>query len=362
MRFLFNKILAPINSHVIDYPTPVILSYFWNFGSLAGIFLIVQLVTGIFLAMHYAPNTILAFNSVEHIMRDVNFGWLLRYCHSNGASIFLAIIYIHIGRGLYFQSFSYPRIFVWFSGIIIFLALMATAFLGYILPWGQMSFWGATVITNLASAIPQVGQAIVIWLWGGFSVENPTLNRFFTLHFLLPFIIIGLSLLHILLLHIPGSTNPLAIKSSFDKIAFYPYFYLKDFYGLIICFLLFFIIVFFYPNVLGHSDNFIRANALVTPPSIVPEWYFLPFYAILRAIPNKILGVIAMITSICILFFVPFLYNCKIKSPKFKPIFRFFFYLFISNFLLLGWLGSQHIEKPYIILGQIGSIFHFFFF
>jgi ubiquinol-cytochrome c reductase cytochrome b subunit len=245
MRFLYTKIIAPITAHIIDYPTPLVITYFWGFGSIAGLFLIVQLISGIFLAMHYAPNIELAFNSVEHIMRDVNNGWFLRYTHANGASMFLAVVYLHIGRGLYFQSFVYPRIYIWFSGIVIFLILVLTAFLGYVLPWGQMSLWGATVITNLASAVPYIGKSIVLWLWGGFSVDNPTLNRFFTLHFLFPFILAGLSLVHILLLHLPGSSNPLGIKATYDRISFYPYFYLKDLFGLLLIFSIFFFYSFF---------------------------------------------------------------------------------------------------------------------
>jgi ubiquinol-cytochrome c reductase cytochrome b subunit len=273
MRLLRSKPLNFINNHLIDYPTPSNISYFWSFGSLAGMCLVIQLITGIFLAMHYTPNVQLAFSSVEHIMRDVNYGWLLRYAHANGASVFFIVVYLHIGRGLYYGSYLYPRQLLWFSGVLIFILMMATAFMGYVLPWGQMSFWGATVISNLASAIPIVGDHIVYWLWGGFSVGAATLNRFFSIHYLLPFVIAALSLVHLYLLHIYGSSNPIGVNSKIDCIPFYPYCYIKDLYSFIFFLVVFVLIVFFNPNMLGHSDNYLEANPMVTPTHIVPEWY-----------------------------------------------------------------------------------------
>ena len=302
LRWNKDSLLSFADSHIISYPTPINLNYMWSFGSLAGLGLVIQIITGIFLAMHYTPHVDLAFNSVEHIMRDVNNGWLIRYIHANGASFFFIVTYIHIFRGLYFGSYMYPRGFLWCSGVIIFLLMMATAFMGYVLPWGQMSFWGATVITNLFSAIPFIGGLIVEWLWGGFSVDNATLNRFFSLHYLLPFLIAGLALVHLSLLHTAGSGNPLGINTNIDSITFYPYFYSKDVFAflLYVFFLCFF--VFYFSNFLGHSDNYIPANPLVTPPHIVPEWYFLPFYAILRSIPHKLGGVIAMFAALLIVY------------------------------------------------------------
>jgi ubiquinol-cytochrome c reductase cytochrome b subunit len=350
-----------LNEHLIDYPTPANISYFWSFGALAGICLVIQLVTGIFLAMHYTPHVDLAFNSVEHIMRDVNNGWLIRYIHSNGASMFFIVVYSHIGRGLYYGSYIYPRAILWCSGIIIFLLMMATGFLGYVLPWGQMSFWGATVITNLFSAIPVIGESIAYWLWGGFSVDNATLNRFFSLHYLLPFIIAGLVLVHLAVLHTDGSGNPLGINQTPDKIPFYPYFYVKDLFVLM-CFILFFsVFVFFYPNMLGHPDNYIEANAMVTPAHIVPEWYFLPFYAILRSIPDKLGGVAAMGGAIVILLFLPILNTSKIRSSKFRPIFRFLYWFWVADFIILGWIGQKPVESPYIEVGVGATIFYFVF-
>jgi len=328
LGFRWNKdyILSFIDSHIIDYPTPVNLNYMWSFGSTAGICLVIQIITGIFLAMHYTPHITFAFGSVEHIMRDVNNGWLLRYLHANGASMFFIVVYCHIFRGLYFGSYIYPRGKLWASGVIIFLLMMATAFMGYVLPWGQMSFWGATVITNLFSAIPFIGSSIVEWLWGGFSVDNATLNRFFSLHYLMPFVIAGLVLIHLSLLHKDGSNNPLGVNKNIDTIPFYPYFYVKDLFAFLILIFFFSFFVFFYPNVLGHSDNYIPANPLVTPPHIVPEWYFLPFYAILRSIPDKLGGVVAMISAILTLLLLPVINTSEIRSSKFRP---FFWYLFL---------------------------------
>jgi len=295
-------------------------------------------------------------------MRDVNGGWLLRYIHANGASAFFIVLYIHIGRGLYYGSYLYPRQLLWCSGVIIFLLTIVTAFLGYVLPWGQMSFWGATVITNLASAIPIVGDSIVYWLWGGFSVDNATLNRFFSIHYLFPFIVVALSLIHLYLLHISGSGNPLGINSKLDSISFYPYAYIKDVFGYILFFLIFGAVVFFIPNVLGHSDNYIEANPMVTPTHIVPEWYFLPFYAILRSIPDKLLGVIAMLGSILIWLVLPFYTKSSIRSGFFRPYYKMLFWLLTGDFFLLGWIGAKPVEYPYIIIGQFSTFLYFFIF
>ena len=354
-------ILSFVDSHIIDYPTPINLNYLWSFGSTAGLCLGIQIVTGIFLAMHYTPHIDMAFSSVEHIMRDVNNGWLLRYLHANGASMFFIVVYAHIFRGLYFGSYMNPRGRLWASGVIIFLLMMATAFMGYVLPWGQMSFWGATVITNLFSAIPIVGGSIVEWLWGGFSVSNATLNRFFSLHYLVPFLIVGLVLLHLSLLHQNGSNNPLGINSNPDTISFYPYFYVKDLFSFLILVLFFSFFVCFYPNVLGHADNYIPANPLVTPSHIVPEWYFLPFYAILRSIPDKLGGVVAMVAAILILLLLPIINTSKVRSSKFRPIFSIAYWFLVSDFLLLGWLGQKPVESPYIEVGMAATAFYFIF-
>lgn len=362
MRWNKKSLFAVINNHLIDYPTPINLNYFYGLGSLAGIMLVVQILTGIFLAMHYTPHIDLAFNSVEHIMRDVNNGWLIRYMHANGASFFFIVVYVHIFRGLYYGSYITPREALWCSGVIIFILMMATAFMGYVLPWGQMSFWGATVITNLFSAIPLIGKDIVDWLWGGFAVDNPTLNRFFSLHFTFPFIIVGAVLLHLILLHEVGSNNPLGITLKTENIPFYPYFYTKDLFGLMILFLVFFIFVFYYPNTLGHPDNYIEANPMKTPLHIVPEWYFLPFYAILRSIPNKIGGVIAMFGSLIILLTIPFTNSSEIRSTAFRPVFKVCYWLLVITFLLLGWVGQCPVEYPYTEIGIISMIYYFLFF
>jgi len=361
-RWNKHSILSFIDSHIINYPTPINLNYMWSFGSSAGICLGIQILTGIFLAMHYSSHVDYAFSSVEHIMRDVNNGWLIRYLHANGASMFFIVTYCHIFRGLYFGSYMAPRGPLWNSGVIIFLLMMGTGFMGYVLPWGQMSFWGATVITNLASAVPFVGGAIVEWLWGGFSVDNATLNRFFSLHYLLPFVITGLVLVHLSLLHTVGSNNPLGINKNVDSVSFYPYFYVKDllaFFGLIALFSFF---VFFFPNVLGHADNYIPANPLVTPAHIVPEWYFLPFYAILRSIPDKLGGVVAMVAAILILLLLPIINTSEIRSSKFRPLYSIAYWFLVSDFLILGWLGQQPVETPFLELGQVATGFYFFFF
>jgi len=354
--------MAILNSHVIDYPTPSNLTYAWSFGSTAGFCLIIQILTGVFLAMHYTPHIDLAFVSVEHIMRDVNNGWLIRYMHANGASMFFIVVYSHIFRGLYYGSYMHPRQHLWCSGVLIFILMMATAFMGYVLPWGQMSFWGATVITNLFSAIPFVGPSIVEWLWGGFSVDNATLNRFFSFHFLVPFLIAGMSVIHLALLHEHGSNNPIGVESSVDKIPFYPYFYVKDllaFFGLITIFAVF---VFYFPNLMGHPDNYIPANPMVTPAHIVPEWYFLPFYAILRSIPHKLGGVIAMGGALVILFAIPFINTSEIRSTQFRPVFKVFFWLLVVDFLILGWIGQKPVETPFVEVGQVATVFYFAFF
>jgi len=363
MKERWNKepMLAFVDSHIIDYPTPTNLSYLWSFGSTAGLCLVIQIVTGIFLAMHYTPHVDLAFSSVEHIMRDVNNGWLIRYLHANGASMFFIVVYSHIFRGLYYGSYMSPREHLWCSGVGIFILMMATAFMGYVLPWGQMSFWGATVITNLFSAIPLVGDTIVQWLWGGFSVDNATLNRFFSLHYLMPFAIAGLTIVHLSLLHKDGSNNPIGVDSAIDRIPFYPYFYVKDLFSFIIFVVVFSTFVFFYPNTMGHPDNYIPANPMVTPPHIVPEWYFLPFYAILRSIPDKLGGVIAMGGALVILLFLPFIHQSEIRSAAFRPLYRKGFWLFAVNFLILGWIGQNVVETPFIEIGQVSTVIYFFF-
>jgi len=344
------------------YPTPRNLNYLWNFGSLAGVVLVAQIVTGIVLAMHYTPHVSMAFASVEHIMRDVNYGWLIRYAHANGASMFFVVVYIHIFRGLYYGSYKTPRELLWFIGIAIFLAMMATAFMGYVLPWGQMSFWGATVITNLFSAFPIIGDPIVTWLWGGYSVDNPTLNRFFSLHFLLPFVIVGLVILHVLALHQHGSNNPLGIdakKGTKDVIPFHPYYTVKDLFGLGVFLIFFCYWIFFNPNALGHADNYIPANPLVTPAHIVPEWYFLPFYAILRAVPDKLGGVLLMFGAILILFLLPWLDTSRVRSTRFRPIYKQFYWIFVIVCIVLLWAGGQPAEGLPLILSRIATVYYF---
>ncbi|PPR38109.1 MAG: cytochrome b [Alphaproteobacteria bacterium MarineAlpha6_Bin4] len=357
-------IFSVLKEALVDHPTPRNLNYWWNFGSLAGITLIIMIVSGLMLSMHYVAHVDLAFDSVEHIMRDVNYGWLIRYIHSVGASMFFLIVYIHISRGLYYGSYKSPREVLWWLGIIIFLLMIASAFLGYTLPWGQMSFWGATVITNLFSAIPLVGDSIVTWLWGGFSVDNPTLNRFYSLHFLIPFVIVGIVFLHIVALHKFGSNNPTGIDITLkeESIPFHPYYTIKDLFGLGVFFIIFGIFVFFLPNSLGHPDNYIPADPLVTPEHIVPEWYFLPFYAILRAIPFKLLGVLAMLGSILILFALPWLDTCKVRSCRFRPIYKQFYWIFIVNFFILGWVGSKVPEGHYLIISRICTGYYFIHF
>lgn len=362
LSFLKQPLLATVNDHLIDYPTPSNLSYWWGFGSLAGICLILQIASGIFLAMHYTPHVDLAFVSVEHIMRDVSGGWFLRYMHANGASMFFIVVYLHLLRGLYYGSYSSPRELVWIVGVVILLLMILTAFIGYVLPWGQMSFWGATVITSLASAIPVVGMDITYWLWGGFSVDNATLNRFFSLHYLLPFIIAGASIVHIAALHQYGSNNPLGSISTVDKVSFYPYFLLKDLVGWVVFALFFAFFIYFAPNALGHPDNYIPANPMVTPAHIVPEWYFLPVYAILRSIPNKLGGVLAIGLVFVSLLLLPFINTSDARSSNFRPIYKKFFWLLVADCVLLGWIGCQPVEDPYVWIGQAASIYFFVFF
>jgi ubiquinol-cytochrome c reductase cytochrome b/c1 subunit len=347
-----------------SFPTPRNFNYFWNFGALAMINLLIMIATGIFLAMNYAAHTSLAFDSVERIMRDVNYGWLIRYVHMNGASMFFIVVYIHIFRGLYYGSYKAPRELLWILGVIIFLLMMATAFMGYVLPWGQMSFWGATVITNLFSAFPVVGQHIVTLLWGGFSVDNPTLNRFFSLHYLLPFVIFGVVFLHVAALHITGSNNPLGIepKGPQDTIPFHPYYTSKDTVGIIVYLMVFAVLVFFAPNYLGHPDNYIPANPLSTPAHIVPEWYFLPFYAILRAVPDKLGGVLLMFSSILVWLVLPWLDTSKVRSMKFRPVARIALLLWVVAFFVLMYCGGKPAEEPFVTVSRIATAYYFAYF
>jgi len=357
-----NSFLALVNSYVIDSPQPVNLSYVWNFGSLLALCLGIQIVTGVLLAMHYTPNVDLAFISVEHIMRDVNYGWLIRYMHANVASFFFIFVYLHIARGLYFGSYRSPRVLLWSIGVIILVLMMGIAFLGYVLPYGQMSLWAATVITNMLSAVPWIGQDFVQFVWGGFSVNNATLNRFFSLHYLLPFLLSALAIMHMMALHQHGSSNPLGISSNADKLAMHPYFIFKDLVTILAFFLALSVIVFYLPNVMGHSDNYIPANPMQTPPSIVPEWYLLPYYAILRSIPNKLLGVVGMLGSLLILLLMPVLDTSRTRGSQFRPLMRFAFWVFVTDFFLLMYLGSQHAEEPYITIGAIATFIYFAWF
>ena len=349
------------------YPVPRNLNYFWNFGVLAGLFLVIQLVTGVVLAMHYSSDAGVAFGTVEHIMRNVNSGWLMRYAHANGASFFFIVVYIHIFRGLYYGSYKPPREMVWLLGLVIFLLMMATAFMGYVLPWGQMSYWAAQVITGLFEAIPVIGAPLKQWLLGGFSPDNATLNRFFSLHYLLPFVIAGVVILHIWALHIPGSSNPtgIEVKGPQDTIPFHPYYTAKDGFGVGVILILYAIMVFFLPNALGHPDNYIEANPLQTPAHIVPEWYFWPFYAILRAftfdliIPAKLWGVIAMFASILILFFLPWLDRSPVRSGRYRPLFKIWWWVLLLDVAVLAWCGGAPAEQPYLMISQIASIYYF---
>nr|YP_010182225.1 cytochrome b [Ctenotrypauchen chinensis]QVD46341.1 cytochrome b [Ctenotrypauchen chinensis] len=353
-------LLKIMNDALIDLPAPSNISAWWNFGSLLGLCLIVQIATGLFLAMHYTADISSAFSSVAHICRDVNFGWLIRNLHANGASFFFICIYLHVGRGLYYGSYLYKE--TWNIGVVLLLLVMMTAFVGYVLPWGQMSFWGATVITNLLSAVPYVGNTLVQWIWGGFSVDNATLTRFFAFHFLFPFVILAATVLHLLFLHETGSNNPLGLNSDADKIPFHPYFSYKDLLGFAIMLIALTSLALFAPNYLGDPDNFTPANPLVTPPHIKPEWYFLFAYAILRSIPNKLGGVLALLASILVLMLVPFLHTSKQRGLTFRPLSQLIFWTLVADVIILTWIGGMPVEHPYIIIGQIASFIYFFIF
>nr|ABY48626.1 cytochrome b [Xantusia sp. Yucca Valley] len=352
-----HPILKIINNSFIDLPTPSNISAWWNFGSLLGLCLLIQILTGLFLAMHYTADIASAFSSVVHICRDVQYGWLIRNIHANGASIFFICLYLHIARGLYYGSYMYT--ITWNIGVILLFLVMATAFVGYVLPWGQMSFWGATVITNLLSAIPYIGTTLVQWIWGGFSVDNATLTRFFAFHFILPFIIIAMTMLHLLFLHETGSNNPTGLNANTDKISFHPFFSYKDLVGVMMITMLLLILALFSPSLLGDPENFTPANPMMTPPHIKPEWYFLFAYAILRSIPNKLGGVLALLLSIMILIIVPLLHTAKQRSSMFRPMSQMILWLTLTNILILTWIGGQPVEPPYILIGQISSTLYF---
>ena len=357
--------LLSLSAHVTEYPTPKNLNYWWTFGGILTFCLITQIITGIVLAMHYVAQADLAFESVEHIMRDVNYGWLIRYVHANGSSMFFLAVYIHIFRALYYGSYKSPREVIWIIGMIIYFLMMMTAFMGYVLPWGQMSFWGATVITSLFSAIPLFGESITNWLWGGYAVDNPTLTRFFSLHYLLPFLILGLVVLHIWALHVPGNNNPVGIdikKPSKDTVPFHPYIVIKDLFALLLFLIVFAFFVFYSPNILGHSDNYIEANPMVTPAHIVPEWYLLPFYAILRSVPDKLLGVIAMFASIFILVILPWLDTSKVRSAIFRPLYRQFYWILVIDVILLGYMGAMPAEGIYLLIARVATAYYFIHF
>nr|UFZ13214.1 cytochrome b [Neochauliodes sparsus] len=357
---LNHPIFKIVNNSLIDLPTPSNISAWWNFGSLLGLCLGVQIITGLFLAMHYSTDISLAFSSISHICRDVNYGWFLRTLHANGASFFFICIYLHIGRGMYYGSYKFMH--TWMVGVLLLFVTMATAFLGYVLPWGQMSFWGATVITNLLSAIPYLGSYLVQWIWGGFAIDNATLTRFFTFHFLFPFIIAAMTMIHLLFLHQTGSNNPIGINSNLDKIPFHPYFSFKDLVGFFFMLFMLILLTLLNPYLLGDPDNFIPANPLVTPVHIQPEWYFLFAYAILRSIPNKLGGVIALVMSIAILFILPFTHFSKFQGIQFYPINQFLFWFMVSIITLLTWIGARPVEDPYITTGQILTILYFLYF
>ncbi len=354
--------LLSLSAHLSEYPTPKNLNYWWTFGGILTFCLVAQIITGIVLAMHYVAHTDLAFASVEHIMRDVNYGWLLRYFHANGASMFFLAVYIHIFRSLYYGSYKSPREVIWIIGMIIYFLMMMTAFMGYVLPWGQMSFWAATVITNLFSAVPFVGESITNWLWGGFAVDNPTLTRFYALHYLLPFLIFGLVILHIWALHVPGNNNPIGIelkKPSKDTVPFHPYIVIKDLFALLLFLIVFAFFVFYAPNILGHADNYIEANPMVTPNHIVPEWYLLPFYAILRSVPDKLFGVIAMFASIFVLVILPWLDTSKVRSAIFRPIYKQFYWILVIDVFVLGYMGAMPAEGTYLLIARVATTYYF---
>nr|ANC85373.1 cytochrome b [Alexandromys limnophilus] len=352
-----HPLIKMINHSFIDLPAPSNISSWWNFGSLLGLCLTIQILTGLFLAMHYTSDTATAFSSVAHICRDVNYGWLIRYMHANGASMFFICLFLHVGRGVYYGSYNMAE--TWNMGIILLFTVMATAFMGYVLPWGQMSFWGATVITNLLSAIPYIGTTLVEWIWGGFSVDKATLTRFFAFHFILPFIIVALVLVHLLFLHETGSNNPTGLNSDTDKIPFHPYYTIKDFLGILILLMVFMILALFFPDILGDPDNYTPANPLNTPPHIKPEWYFLFAYAILRSIPNKLGGVLALILSILILALMPILHTSKQRALTFRPITQTMYWILVADLLILTWIGGQPVEYPFIVIGQSASIAYF---
>ena len=357
--------LLSLSAHLREYPTPKNLNYWWTFGAVLTFCLIAQIVTGIVLGMHYVAHADMAFDSIEHIMRDVNYGWLLRYMHANGSSMFFLAVYIHIFRSLFYGSYKSPREVIWITGMIIYILMMATAFMGYVLPWGQMSFWAATVITNLFSAIPLVGESITMWLWGGYAVGSPTLTRFFSLHYLLPFIILGLVILHIWALHVPGNNNPIGIdikQPSKDTVPFHPYITIKDIFALLLFLIIFSGFIFFSPNILGHPDNYILANPMVTPSHIVPEWYLLPFYAILRSVPDKLGGVLLLFASLFILLALPWLDRSKVRSAIFRPIYKNFFWLLILDVLVLGYMGAMPAEGVYLLITRIATGYYFLHF
>jgi ubiquinol-cytochrome c reductase cytochrome b subunit len=357
-------VMGLLKTQALDFPTPRNLNYWWTFGGILTLMLSVQIVTGIVLVMHYTPHTSMAFDSVEHIMRDVNYGWLLRYLHGNGASFFFIAVYIHMFRGMYFGSYKAPREVLWMIGVLIYVVMMATGFMGYVLPWGQMSFWGAKVITNLFSALPFIGEPLVTWLWGGYSVDNPTLVRFFSLHYLLPFVLAALVFLHIWALHVPGNGNPtgIEVKSGQDTLSFHPYYTMKDGFALVLFLIVYAAFVFYAPNYLGHAINYEEANPLSTPVHIVPEWYYLPFYAILRGIPHKLAGVVAMFGSLFVLFFLPWLDSSRVRSGTYRPLFKPFFWIFVAVCIGLGYLGAKPAEGVYVIAARILTAWYFLHF
>ena len=357
--------ILTLANHLTEYPTPKNLNYWWTFGAILTFCLVTQIITGLILAMHYVAHADLAFSSVEHIMRNVNYGWLIRYVHANGASMFFLAVYIHIFRALYYGSYKSPREVIWILGMMIYILMMMAAFMGYVLPWGQMSFWGATVITNLFSAIPFFGESITTWLWGGYAVDNPTLTRFFSLHYLIPFLILGLVVLHIWALHVPGNNNPIGIdikKPSNDTVSFHPYIVIKDIFALLIFLIVFAFFVFYSPNILGHADNYIEANPMVTPAHIVPEWYLLPFYAILRSVPDKLLGVIAMFAALFILVILPWLDTSKIRSAIFRPLYKQFYWFLVADVLILGYMGAMPAEGIYLLVARVATAYYFLHF
>lgn len=354
-------IFKALNDHLVFYQSPVVINYFWGFGSLSGVFLIVQILTGIFLAMFYIPSATSAFSSVEFLIRDVNNGWFIRFMHSNGASFFFIVTYLHMFRSFFYAGFTYPREFVWFVGIAILFLMIGTAFIGYVLPWGQISFWGATVITNMVTAIPFIGTDLVNWVWGGFNVDDPTLHRFFSLHYLLPFVLLGLVVIHILALHQYGSNNPIGVSNDADKVSLHPYFTVKDIVGIFVIFIFYFYFVCFDPDYLNHPDNCIPANSIKTPVHITPEWYFLVVYAILRSIPNKLLGILSILAMFVAFFMLPFIYGYSNRAIMFRPFHSLFFWIWVGSCVALGWIGAKPVSTPYVEFGQLLSLYFFFY-